>query len=131
LFSNAKDLAVIFQMLLNNGEYGGEQFFEPATVKRFTSKNNYNYRAFGFDRLAGHSKNLRRYGASLNTFGHTGFTGTCVWADPDNDLIFIFLSNRIYPSKRNNKLQKTGLRERLHKIVYQSLREGKKLAMRG
>ncbi len=131
LFSNAKDLAIIFQMLLNKGAYGGEHFFDPATVERFTSKNNYNYRALGFDRLAGHSKNLRRYGASLNTFGHTGFTGTCVWADPDNDLIFIFLSNRIYPSKRNNKLQKTGLRERLHKIVYQSLREGKKLAIRG
>ncbi|WP_367390213.1 serine hydrolase domain-containing protein [Lewinella sp. LCG006] len=121
LFSNARDLAVVFQMLLNHGSYGGQQFLQPATIDKFTSRNGYNYRGFGFDRLAGHSKSLQAYGASKETFGHTGFTGTCVWADPDNDLVFIFLSNRIYPDKYNNKLQKLGLRERIHKIIYQSL----------
>lgn len=121
LFSNARDLAAIFQMLLNGGSYGEDTFFSQATVEQFTRRNGYNYRAFGFDRLAGHSKSLRYYGASNDTYGHTGFTGTCVWADPENELVFIFLSNRIHPDKHNNKLQKLGLRERLHKIVYQSL----------
>ncbi len=121
LFSNARDLAVVFQMLLNRGSYAGEEYLQPATVEKFTSRNGYNYRAFGFDRLAGHSKSLQPYGASKETFGHTGFTGTCVWADPDNDLVFIFLSNRIHPDKYNNRLQKMGLRERIHKVVYKSL----------
>jgi CubicO group peptidase (beta-lactamase class C family) len=121
LFSNARDLAVVFQMLLNQGNYGGQQYLQPATIDKFTSRNGYNYRGFGFDRLAGHSKSLQAYGASKETFGHTGFTGTCVWADPDNDLVFIFLSNRIYPDKYNNKLQKLGLREHIHKVIYQSL----------
>lgn len=121
LFSNARDLAALFQMLLNEGHYGGDQFFQTGTVAQFIKRNGYNYRAFGFDRLAGHSKKLLRYGASKATFGHTGFTGTCVWADPENDLIFIFLSNRIHPNKYNNRLQKMGLRERIHKIVYKSL----------
>lgn len=121
LFSNARDLAAVFQLLLNEGRYGGESFLSSETINTFTDRNKYNYRASGFDRLAGHSKSLRYYGASDQTFGHTGFTGTCVWADPENDLVFIFLSNRIHPDKYNNKLQKLGLRERIHKIVYQSL----------
>lgn len=121
LFGNARDLAALFQMLIQDGTYAGDRYLQAQTIKEFTKRNGYNYRAFGFDRLAGHSKSLRRYGASDNTFGHTGFTGTCVWADPEEDLIFIFLSNRIYPDKHNSKLQKLGLRERIHKIVYQSL----------
>jgi CubicO group peptidase (beta-lactamase class C family) len=125
LFSNARDLAAVFQMLLNKGTYGGHTFFASETVDKFTARNGSNYRAFGFDRLAGHSKALQQYGASPNTFGHTGFTGTCVWADPDNDLVFIFLSNRIYPDKHNDKLLKLGLRERIQKIIYQSLNTSK------
>lgn len=121
LFGNARDVAAVFQLLINEGSYGGIRYLEPETVKQFTKRNGYNARAMGFDRLASHSKSLRYYGASLATFGHTGFTGTCVWADPDNDLIFVFLSNRIHPNKYNNKLQKLGLRERIHKIIYQSL----------
>ncbi|MEZ4985177.1 MAG: serine hydrolase [Saprospiraceae bacterium] len=114
LFGNARDLAVIFQMLLNEGSYGGDPILTAESVRLFTHKNRFNYRALGFDRLAGHSRSLRQFGASDDTFGHTGFTGTCVWADPENDLIFIFLSNRIYPDKHNDKLQTSGLRERLH-----------------
>lgn len=121
LFGNARDLAGLFQMLIQDGAYGGRQYLQPETIAQFTRRNGYNYRAYGFDRLAGHSKSLRYYGASNDTFGHTGFTGTCVWADPEEDLIFIFLSNRIHPYKYNNKLQKLGLRERIHKIIYQSL----------
>ncbi|MEM1215745.1 MAG: serine hydrolase [Bacteroidota bacterium] len=121
LFGNARDVATVFQLLLNGGEYGERTFLNSKTIDRFTRRNGYNYRASGFDRLVGHSKSLRYYGASEATFGHTGFTGTCVWADPENDLVFVFLSNRIHPNKYNTKLQKLGLRERLHKIVYQSL----------
>jgi CubicO group peptidase (beta-lactamase class C family) len=121
LFSNARDVATVFQMLLNGGKYGGKRFLQAATVAQYTHRNGANYRGYGFDRIIGHSNALRRYGASDDTFGHTGFTGTCVWADPEHDLIFIFLSNRIYPNKDNDKLMKLGVRERIHQLIYQSL----------
>lgn len=62
--------------------------------------------------------------APKSTFGHTGFTGTCVWADPDNDLIYVFLSNRIYPDATNTKLYKENIRTEIHDIIYEAM--GKK-----
>ncbi len=121
LFSDARGLAILFQMLINEGQYGGHTYFSAETVRQFIQKNGYNYRAWGFDRFAGHSRALRRYGASNAIFGHTGFTGGCVWADPDNDLVFIFLSNRVHPNDDNDRLQRMGLRERIHRVIYRSL----------
>ncbi|MCB0638553.1 MAG: serine hydrolase [Lewinella sp.] len=121
LFANSRDLASLFQMLLWQGRYGGQQWLEPATITTFTQRNGYNYRAFGFDRLAGHSRKLQQYGASRDAFGHTGFTGGCVWADPEHDLIYVFLSNRTYPDPKNNRLLRLGTRERIHQLIYQSL----------
>ena len=125
LFSNAEGLAVIFQMLLNGGEYGGKEYLEKSTIDKFTTRvPGSKRRALGFD-----MKNLETDAslamaaeASENTYGHTGFTGTCVWADPDEDLIFVFLSNRTFPSARSNKLNKLEIRERIHSVVYSSIR---------
>lgn len=121
LFSNAEDLAVIFQMLLNDGYYGDRRFLQPETVRLFTSAIHGNHRGFGFDTAHPDSHSAFSHSASKRTFGHTGFTGTCVWADPENDLVFVFLSNRINPDIRNKKLFKNRVRERMHQVVYDAL----------
>lgn len=126
LFSNAYELAVIFQMLLQNGEYGGYKFFKPSTISEFTHQqfpNNNNRRALGFDRqLATPNSNAHVCpSASQRSYGHTGFTGTIVWADPDYNLIYIFLSNRVNPSANNNKLSKLNIRTQIQQVIYNSL----------
>jgi CubicO group peptidase (beta-lactamase class C family) len=121
LFANAEDLAVIFQMLLNDGYYGDRRYLQPETVRLFTSAIHGNHRGFGFDTAHPDSHSAFSHSASERTFGHTGFTGTCVWADPDNDIVFVFLSNRINPDIRNKKLFKNRVRERMHQVVYDAL----------
>ncbi|MEM7512418.1 MAG: serine hydrolase, partial [Bacteroidota bacterium] len=121
LFSNANDLAIIMQMLLNDGKYGQERFFLPETVEEFTTRK-IGRRAYGFDMKNERGNNMAR-SASRNTFGHTGFTGTCVWVDPDEELIFVFLSNRIHPSSRNWKLNTYQIRESIHQLLYDAIRE--------
>lgn len=124
LFSNANDLAIIMQMLLNEGYYGGEQFFSPSTVRLFTTRHSEcTRRGIGFDmkELDGNRSQNMCAEASENTFGHLGFTGTCAWADPDNNLIFIFLTNRTYPSMRRNKWSGEDFRPRIQSIVYDAL----------
>jgi len=120
-FSNAEDLGVLFQMLLNEGSYGGRQYLQPKTVNLFTSAQYRTHRGLGFDTRNGRRPPSCSAKASKKTYGHTGFTGTCVWVDPKEALIFIFLSNRITPSPQNKKLFKTKLRSRIHNIVYQAL----------
>ena len=125
LFSNANDLAKIFQMLLNGGNYGGIAYLKPETVKTFTTRYaRSTRRGIGFDMKeldATASQNMSPL-AGPNTFGHLGFTGTCVWADPDKNLIFIFLSNRTYPTMENNKLISGDYRPRLQSVVYRALK---------
>jgi beta-N-acetylhexosaminidase len=120
VFSNANDLAKYMQMLLNDGKYGGQQYLDSATVKLFTSAPfQESRRGLGFDKPDPNG----RYGsaapsASLNAFGHTGFTGTVAFADPDNDLIFIFLSNRVHPTADNKKINEENSRSKMHQAVY-------------
>jgi CubicO group peptidase (beta-lactamase class C family) len=126
LFSNANDLAKIFQMLLNGGRYGGVQYLRPETLRLFTTRfAGSTRRGIGFDMKEANPKETANMGALAgpNTFGHLGFTGTCVWADPDKRLIFIFLSNRTYPSMDNNKLGNGNYRPRLHDVAYRALRD--------
>ncbi len=120
-FSNAQDLGVLFQMLLNKGSYGGRKYLKPETVELFTKSQYRTHRGLGFDTRNGRRPPSCSPKASTKTFGHTGFTGTCVWVDPKEELIFIFLSNRITPSTKNKKLFKTKLRSRIHSIVYEAL----------
>ena len=122
LFTTAEDLAVIFQMLLNRGLYGGRRYLETSTVDLFTSSGHGNHRGLGFDKPSSRTK-APSYSesASRKTFGHTGFTGTCVWADPEHDLIYIFLSNRVYPNGSNRAFFRSNIRQRIHEVIYDAL----------
>jgi CubicO group peptidase (beta-lactamase class C family) len=124
LFSNAKDLAILMQMLLNQGNYGSKEFFGPEVVRKFTTKcESCNRRGLGFDMGVtdkNTASNMSKL-ASNKTFGHTGFTGTCVWVDPDKNLIYVFLSNRTFPTMNNRKLIKEDYRERIHTAIYESI----------
>jgi CubicO group peptidase (beta-lactamase class C family) len=118
LFSNANDLAKLYQMYLNGGVYGGIRYLSAETIAEFTACANCehgNRRGLGFDKKDPDSRKKSSIcdEASLQSYGHTGFTGTMVWIDPERDLIFVFLSNRINPSIDNNKLSKLGTRSEI------------------
>lgn len=126
LFSNANDLAKLFQMLLNGGSYFGTQYLKRSTVKEFTTRfARSQRRGLGFDLKEldpRESQNICDL-AGPNTFGHYGFTGTCVFADPDQNLIFVFLSNRTYPTMDNNKLGAENIRPKCQGVVYRALQQ--------
>lgn len=120
LFSNANDLAKYMQMMLQHGYYGGKQYFSAKTVDFFTEKPEDSYRrALGWDKPNSRKTNISKY-ASDKAFGHSGFTGTLVWADPEHDLVYVFLSNRIYPDAQNNKLIESNFRTKIHDLMYES-----------
>ncbi len=121
LFSNAEDLAVLFQMVLNGGQYGGTYFFDPGTTTLFTEPYKGEIRGLGFDKPSRLNASSRAGQISQEAYGHTGFTGTCVWVDPANELVFVFLSNRVHPKKDNRKLQEQMIRRRIHDVVYDAL----------
>lgn len=128
LFGTANDLAVIFQLLLQNGNYGGVQYFEPATVDLFTSRQfKGNRRGLGFDKpqLLPSDPGPACKDATEVSFGHTGFTGTYVWADPAMDLIFVFLSNRVNPDAAVNKLAELGIRTSIQQVLYDALNKNR------
>lgn len=121
LFGNATDLGKVCQMLLNGGNYGGIQFLQPETVRLFTARQYDNsHRGLGWDRPTGDWQGSTSVFASPQTFGHTGFTGTCIWIDPEFDLVYIFLSNRVFPN-RSTKLLRTNVRTRIQETVYRSI----------
>ncbi|MGV8879004.1 MAG: serine hydrolase domain-containing protein [Sphingobacteriaceae bacterium] len=121
LFSSANDMGILYQMLLNGGSYGGTQYFKPETVSLFTSKQSaVSRRGLGFDRRdPDGDKDYPSKFASAETFGHTGYTGTCVWVDPKHNLVYVFLSNRVHPSV-NDKLSSLSIRGRILDIVYKA-----------
>ncbi|HMQ07470.1 MAG TPA: glycoside hydrolase family 3 N-terminal domain-containing protein [Saprospiraceae bacterium] len=124
LFSNANELAVLMQMLLNNGYYGGKRYIEASTVELFTTRyGKSTRRGIGFDmKELDKSKPMNMSPlASKSAYGHTGFTGTCVYADPAHNIVFVFLSNRTYPRMSNNTLNKYEFRQRVQSVIYQSL----------
>lgn len=123
LFSNAEELAVIFEMLLNGGTYGGQKFLKPSTIETFTEKSSGNHRGLAFDKPKAEAIKEGAFPrqATTDLFGHTGFTGGCVWADPEQDLIYIFLSNRVYPDAGNKLLYKKRIRERVHQVIYDAI----------
>ena len=123
LFSNAYDLAKLGQMWLRGGYYGGHRYFSPETVQLFTRRQYAtSRRGLGWDKpLVGDPNGPTGRLASPETFGHTGFTGTCIWVDPIQDLVFVFLSNRVHPDMTNNKLLNANIRPRIHDVLYQSI----------
>ncbi len=125
IFATANDLGKIMQMYLNGGSYGGKEYIKKLTIEEF-SKCQFcpgNRRAVGFDKPlpSGNGANACDC-VSQKSFGHTGFTGTMAWADPQNGLVFIFLSNRVYPDANNQKIIKTGLRAQVQKVFYDALK---------
>jgi beta-N-acetylhexosaminidase len=124
LFSNALDVAKLGQMLLQKGSYGGIQYIKPETVELFTAKQfETSRRGLGWDRpLQSDWAGPTSLFASTRTFGHTGFTGTCIWIDPEFELVYVFLSNRVYPD-RNSKLISSNIRSRIQDVIYQAIFE--------
>ncbi|GAA4310495.1 glycoside hydrolase family 3 N-terminal domain-containing protein [Pontixanthobacter gangjinensis] len=127
LFANANDLAKLMQMYLDMGEYGGQRYIEASTLKEFTRTQfpeNDNHRALAFDKpyleYRGEDSNTAR-DASSESFGHTGFTGTMVWMDPQEDLLYIFLSNRVLPTRDNTRLYKLNTRTQIQQAIYDSI----------
>lgn len=123
LFSNANDLAKILQMLLYRGEYGGEKYLSKETVNLFTkTKSTHSRRGLGFDKpdMKNPGK-ITSLSAPASTYGHTGFTGTCFWVDPDKNLIYVFLSNRVHPSRKHRQLIQSNIRERIQDVIYEAI----------
>ncbi|MCB0587575.1 MAG: serine hydrolase, partial [Phaeodactylibacter sp.] len=129
LFASANDLAKLMSMYLNYGSYGGEQFIAESTVREFT-RCQYceegNRRGLGFDKPMieyDPEKSSVAEAASPDSFGHSGYTGTFTWADPENGLLYVFMSNRVYPTRNNPKIYELNIRPRIHKVLYEAIRE--------
>ena len=126
LFSTTNDLFVLYQMLLNGGSIHGKTFFKPSTIQLFTQYNSdISRRGFGFDKPEKDNATIKDPYPSIytspQTFGHTGFTGTCVWVDPAQQLVYIFLSNRVYPNGDDQKLSALKIRKSIMDAVYKEL----------
>ena len=127
LFSNAYDLSLLYQMLLNGGEINGERFLKPETIQLFTAYHSaISRRGLGFDKPEKDNATSKSpYPSALaspETYGHTGFTGTCVWVDPKANLVYIFLSNRVNPTRTNNKLSTLSVRGNIQDAIYQAIK---------
>ncbi|MCM8570071.1 serine hydrolase [Gramella jeungdoensis] len=124
LFSTANDVAKIMQTYLNGGSYGGEKLLDKATIEKYNTcyycEDNVR-RGVGFDKPqlgdAGPTCNC----VSMMSFGHTGFTGTLAWADPEEEIVYVFLSNRTYPDSNNRKLIREDIRSEIQKVIYESI----------
>ena len=129
LFATAKDLAIIMQMYMQKGEYAGKRYFKEETVNEFIRvqyPENNNRRGLGFDKplIGNDTLSLKEaYPApdvSPESFGHSGFTGTFVWADPKHEMVFIFLSNRVYPSRSHSNIYNLNIRPALQEVFYKA-----------
>ena len=126
LFGTTLDLAKIMQMYLWMGKYGGEQYLSTNTIEKFTFAhyaNEGNKRGLGFDKpkLENRENDSCSKDASMKSFGHSGYTGTFVWADPESGILFIFMSNRVYPTRNNSKIYKYNVRPSMHQAIYDAI----------
>jgi len=127
LFANSNDLAKMMQMYLQGGYYGGKRYFEAKTIDKFNHRyyeNDSIRRGLGFDKPDLDPKiSAASKFASANSFGHSGFTGTYTWADPANGILYVFLSNRVFPTMSNNKLGDKNIRTEIHNLIYEAIIE--------
>lgn len=124
LFSNATDLAKILQLLLDNGKYNGKQIISSETCRVFTTtKSTRSRRGLGFDKpdINNTDKSPCADEVPASVYGHTGYTGTCFWVDPTNNMIYIFLSNRVNPTRTNNTLSTESYRTKIQSVLYKAL----------
>ncbi|MBO7418676.1 MAG: serine hydrolase [Bacteroidaceae bacterium] len=125
LFSNATEVAKVYQMLLNGGEFNGKRYISESTCKLFTtSKSRISRRGLGFDKpdVVNKSKSPCPDDAPATVYGHTGFTGTCVWVDPTNRFVYVFLSNRVHPDSWNPKLGSMNIRPKMMQAIYDAMK---------
>lgn len=126
LFSTAREVARVYQMLLNGGEIDGKRYLSKETCNLFTTETSkISRRGLGFDKpdMEDPKKGNCASGVPAGVYGHTGFTGTCAWVDPENDLVYVFLSNRIYPNVTNRKLNQLHIRERIQEAIYDAMKK--------
>jgi CubicO group peptidase (beta-lactamase class C family) len=119
-FGNANDVAALMQLYINGGFYGDKEFLNSETIQYFTQRTHAkSRRGLGFDKgIAGLTA---PNASSEGFFGHTGFTGTTVWVDPEQELTFVFLANRVYPTYKNRKLITKGIRTRMLNSIYDAI----------
>lgn len=124
LFGTATDVAKVCQMFLNGGTYAGERLLSDSIVRHFTTTTStQSRRGLGFDRPDSSNPERSPVPEEVpgSAYGHTGFTGTCFWVDPDNRLIYVFLSNRINPSRDNTAWNRNKARSRIHSLLYKAI----------
>lgn len=124
LFGNALDVAKMMQLFLDGGSFNGERLLSEKTINDFNTCyycKEGNRRGAGFDKPQLGKSGPTCGCASMKSFGHTGFTGTMAWADPEKDLIYVFLSNRTFPNADDNKLSKANTREDIQQVIYNAL----------
>ncbi|MDG1824337.1 MAG: glycoside hydrolase family 3 N-terminal domain-containing protein [Flavobacteriaceae bacterium] len=124
LFSNANDVAKMMQMFMQGGSYGGRNFFSSSTFSHFNTRqyeSENNRRGIGFDKQQFEDPGPTCLCASEQSFGHSGFTGTFAWADPASDLVYVFLSNRTYPTMENTKMVDINLRSEIQRVIYKAI----------
>jgi CubicO group peptidase (beta-lactamase class C family) len=123
LFSNAYDLAILMQMNLQKGLYGDRRYFQDETLPTFAKMyDTANHRGLGWDKAPTNGEsNYVASMASPTSFGHSGFTGTMVWVDPKEELVFVMLSNRVHPNAENTEINRKRIRRRVHELVYQAI----------
>lgn len=126
IFSNANDVAKIMQMYLQKGYYGGKRYFKTETIDKFNtcyfcSKNN--RRGVGFDKPQLEDEGPTCGCVSMTSFGHSGFTGTYAWADPEEEIVYVFLANRTYPKAGANRLLRENIRTEIQRLIYEAIEE--------
>jgi len=126
IFSNANDVAKIMQMYLQKGFYGGKRYFKPETIDKFNKCyycGNNNRRGIGFDKPQLGEEGPTCGCISMTSFGHSGFTGTYAWADPEEEIVYVFLANRTYPRAENNILLREDIRTKIQRLIYEAIIE--------
>ena len=124
IFSNANDVAKIMQLFLQKGFYGGHRYFKPETVDEFNTCyfcDKDNRRGIGFDKPQLGDDGPTCGCVSMTSFGHSGFTGTYAWADPEEEIVYVFLANRTYPKAGSNLLLKAGIRTDIQRLIYEAI----------
>ena len=126
LFSNANDVAKLMQMYLQEGFYGGKRYFSTDTFKAFNTCHycdEENRRGIGFDKPQLEDDGPTCGCLSMTSFGHSGFTGTYAWADPEEEIVYVFLANRTYPESETNRLSEENIRTEIQRLIYESILE--------
>lgn len=126
VFSNANDVAKIMQLYLQRGFYGGKRYFKSETIDKFNTCyycDSDNRRGVGFDKPQLGDEGPTCGCISMTSFGHSGFTGTYAWADPEEEIVYVFLANRTYPDAGNNLLLRENIRTEIQRLIYEAIIE--------